>query len=95
MTLAGTADGALGFGGGEGRITLDPDRMAAPSIAYVYEAAIGGKVACIGGRLLDGAARVIIGQFFAALARQAGGGAAGSRGRRCSRRLRGWFGGRR
>ena len=37
--------------------------------------AIGGKVASIGGRLLDGAARVIIGQFFAALARQAGGGA--------------------
>jgi 2-furoyl-CoA dehydrogenase large subunit len=38
--------------------------------------AIGGKVASIGGRLLDGAARVIIGQFFAALARQADGGAA-------------------
>ena len=46
------------------------------AIRYVYEAAIGGKVASIGGRLLDGAARVIIGQFFAALARQAGGGAA-------------------
>jgi len=29
-------------------------------------------VAAVGGRLLDGAARVIIGQFFAALARQAG-----------------------
>ena len=41
---------------------------------YVYDAAIGGKVASIGGRLLDGATRVIIGQFFAALAREAGGG---------------------
>jgi 2-furoyl-CoA dehydrogenase large subunit len=42
-------------------------------VHYAYDAAIGGKVASIGGRLLDGAARVIIGQFFAALARQAGG----------------------
>ncbi len=44
-----------------------------------YTAEIGGKVASIGGRLLDGAARVIIGQFFAALARQAGGGGASRR----------------
>jgi 2-furoyl-CoA dehydrogenase large subunit len=39
---------------------------------YRYEAEIGGKVASIAGRLLDGAARLIIGQFFAALAGQAG-----------------------
>ena len=32
---------------------------------------VGGKVAAIGGRLLDGAAKAIIGQFFAALARKA------------------------
>jgi len=44
-------------------------------IAYRYEAAIGGKVASIGGRLLRRAARVIIGQFFRALAAQAGAGA--------------------
>ena len=68
-------------------------RMAAPSIHYVYEAGIGGKVASIGGRLLDGAAKVIIGQFFAALARKAGGGAQHLKGFRCSRRLRQWFGG--
>jgi 2-furoyl-CoA dehydrogenase large subunit len=76
VTLGGSAEGALGFGGGEGRITLIPTGNGGTSIRYVYEAAIGGKVASIGGRLLDGAARVIIGQFFAALARQAGGGAA-------------------
>src|ERR1700739_2472200 len=65
------------------------------SIRYVYEAAIGGKVASIGGRLLDGAARVIIGQFFAALARQAGGGAFAQAGPSLVARLRHWFGGRR
>jgi 2-furoyl-CoA dehydrogenase large subunit len=73
VTLGGSAEGALGFGGGEGRITLVPTENGGTAIRYVYEAAIGGKVASIGGRLLEGAARVIIGQFFAALARKAGG----------------------
>jgi 2-furoyl-CoA dehydrogenase large subunit len=41
-------------------------------VHYEYDVAIGGKVASLGGRLLDGAARIIIGQFFAGLARQAG-----------------------
>jgi 2-furoyl-CoA dehydrogenase large subunit len=72
MTLGGFAEGALGFGNGEGRITLTPEH-AGTVVRYEYDAAIGGKVASIGGRLLDGAARVIIGQFFSGLARQAGG----------------------
>jgi 2-furoyl-CoA dehydrogenase large subunit len=76
VTLSGGADGALGFGSGKGRITLTPEANGATSVGYVYEAEIGGKVASIGGRLLDGAARVVIGQFFAGLARQAGGNSA-------------------
>jgi 2-furoyl-CoA dehydrogenase large subunit len=75
VTLRGKAEGALGFGSAEGRITLDPDGKGGTRLHYSYDAAIGGKVASIGGRLLDGAMRVIIGQFFAALAREAGGGA--------------------
>ena len=35
---------------------------------------VAGKVAAVGGRMLDGAARILIGQFFEALIRQAGGG---------------------
>jgi 2-furoyl-CoA dehydrogenase large subunit len=80
VTLGGSAEGALGFGGGEGRITLTAGENGGTVIDYKYTAAIGGKVASIGGRLLDGAARVIIGQFFAALARHAGGGTASSGG---------------
>jgi 2-furoyl-CoA dehydrogenase large subunit len=72
VTLEGTANGALGFGSGKGRITLAPETDGGTSVHYRYEAEIGGKVASIGGRLLDGAARVVIGQFFAALARRAG-----------------------
>jgi 2-furoyl-CoA dehydrogenase large subunit len=92
VTLAGSAEGALGFGHGEGRITLRPAPNGGTTIHYVYEAGIGGKVASIGGRLLDGAARVIIGQFFASLARQAGGESSPA-GRPLFARLWQWFGG--
>lgn len=70
-TLAGSVAGALGTGGGSGRVLLEPDGNGGTIIRYDYEAAVGGKVAAIGGRLLDGAAKAIIGQFFAALARKA------------------------
>jgi 2-furoyl-CoA dehydrogenase large subunit len=94
VTLGGAAEGGLGFGSGEGRITLVPRETGGTTIHYVYEAAIGGKVASIGGRLLDGAARVIIGQFFAALARKAGSGAADQPALSFLARMRRWFGGR-
>jgi 2-furoyl-CoA dehydrogenase large subunit len=93
VTLAGRAEGALGFGNGEGRITLRPMSNGGTTIHYVYEAGIGGKVASIGGRLLDGAAKVIIGQFFAALARKAGGGISASETFSWLARVRQWFGG--
>jgi 2-furoyl-CoA dehydrogenase large subunit len=71
VTLAGKTEGALGIGSGAGRVTLTPDGAGGTRLDYAYEAAVGGKVASIGGRLLDGATRVIIDQFFAALARHA------------------------
>tara|TARA_R110002110_G_scaffold404453_1_gene622768 strand:- start:6206 stop:9190 length:2985 start_codon:yes stop_codon:yes gene_type:complete len=74
VTLSGQAVGALGTGGGHGRITLT-DTEDGTEIAYRYEAEIGGKVASVGGRLLDGAAKVVIGEFFRALARHCGGSA--------------------
>jgi 2-furoyl-CoA dehydrogenase large subunit len=92
VTLAGSAEGALGFGSGKGRITLAPQANGQTSVGYIYEAEIGGKVASIGGRLLDGAARVVIGQFFASLARQAGGNHA-NQGAGLLARLRRLFGG--
>lgn len=76
VTLAGMTEGALGSGSGEGRVTLTPAANGGTKLDYTYEAAVGGKVASIGGRLLDGAARVVIDQFFKALARHAGGGTA-------------------
>ncbi len=74
VTLSGGTDGALGFGRGSGRITLAETAPDRTTVHYAYEAVIGGKVASVGGRLLDGAARVVIGQFFKSLAAHAGGG---------------------
>ena len=73
LTLKGSVEGALGFGRGTGWVTLREEAPDRTVISYRYEAAIGGKVASIGGRLLDGATRVIIAQFFSALAARAGG----------------------
>jgi 2-furoyl-CoA dehydrogenase large subunit len=97
VTLVGTADGALGFGSGKGRITLTPEAGGGTSVHYRYEAEIGGKAASIGGRLLDGIARVIIGQFFAALTRRAGNDTSSRDGVIASAlsKLRGLLGGRR
>jgi 2-furoyl-CoA dehydrogenase large subunit len=72
VTLSGSAEGALGFGRGIGHITLRETTPSITVVNYRYEAAIGGKIASIGGRLLDGAARIIIGQFFTALAAKVG-----------------------
>ena len=74
VTLSGSVDGALGFGRGAGRLRLEAAGPGRTVMHYDYEAAVGGKVASVGGRLLDGAARVVIGQFFEGLAAQAGGG---------------------
>jgi 2-furoyl-CoA dehydrogenase large subunit len=73
VTLTGGTTGALGSGEGTGTVTLVENPPGTTKISYQYTAAVGGKVASIGGRLLDGAARVVIGQFFEALARKAGG----------------------
>ncbi|MBV9533415.1 MAG: molybdopterin-dependent oxidoreductase, partial [Bradyrhizobium sp.] len=96
VTLAGNAEGALGFGSAKGRITLACEN-GGTSVHYRYEAAIGGKVASIGGRLLDGAARLVIGQFFAALGQKAAGDTRTGNGKiaEALSKLRGLLGGRR
>jgi 2-furoyl-CoA dehydrogenase large subunit len=77
VTLTGIVTGALGDARGTGRIRLLPMSDGGVTLAYDYDAEIGGKVASIGGRLLDGAARMVIRQFFTALARKTGGGKRG------------------
>jgi len=75
-TLTGKASGPLGSATGRGHLKLDADGATGTIITYDYEAEIGGKIAAVGGRLLDGAARIIIRQFLEALAARVGGASA-------------------
>ena len=75
LTLSGTVAGPLGTGQGEGTVRLEASGQGT-RVHYTYEAGVGGKVASVGGRMLDGAARLLIGQFFDRLARATGGGEA-------------------
>jgi 2-furoyl-CoA dehydrogenase large subunit len=75
-TLAGKASGALGSAVATGHLRLDADGATGTVITYDYQAEVGGKIAAVGGRLLDGAARIIIRQFLEALAARVGGASA-------------------
>ncbi len=60
---------------GSGRVRLSP-ADGGTRVTYDYTVEIGGKVAAVGGRMLEGAAKIVIGQFFARLAAQVAGGSA-------------------
>ena len=56
--------GGAGFGKGQAQVTLEPEGNESTKLSYVANAQIGGKLAQIGSRLVDGAARKIAGEFF-------------------------------
>lgn len=56
--------GAAGFAKGNARVLLEADGDAATRLSYTASAQVGGKLAQIGSRLVDGAARKIAGEFF-------------------------------
>ena len=77
--------GAAGFAKGEAKVALAPrPNGAGTALSYAVKAQVGGKIAQIGSRLVDGAAQKLADDFFArfsdAVARQ-GGRAAERRGR--------------
>src|SRR6202171_3088978 len=75
--------GAAGFAKGEARVAL-ADNKPGTRIDYQVQAQVGGKLAQIGSRLIDGAAAKVADDFFARFADRlwgppaAGGGAAAS-----------------
>ncbi|MEP7327695.1 MAG: carbon monoxide dehydrogenase subunit G [Betaproteobacteria bacterium] len=56
--------GAAGFANGEARVTLVPAEGDQTALTYVVKAQVGGKLAQIGSRLIDGAAAKIADEFF-------------------------------
>jgi 2-furoyl-CoA dehydrogenase large subunit len=72
LRLAGAGSSPLGTARGEGLVELTPaDRGT--RLSYDYEAQVSGKVAAVGGRMLEGAAKVVLRQLFESLGRQASG----------------------
>ena len=72
VRLSGDLVGSLGAAHGEGNIMLAP-AADGTDVSYAYEVAVSGAVAAVGGRMLEGATRALIGQFFQRLAQEAGG----------------------
>ncbi|HEX3663839.1 MAG TPA: carbon monoxide dehydrogenase subunit G [Rhizomicrobium sp.] len=62
--------GAAGFGRGEAEVVLVPRHGGGTVLNYTARAIIGGKLAQIGQRLVDGAAKQIADDFFARFAAQ-------------------------
>jgi len=55
--------GAAGFANGEARVSLAPS-AGGTALAYAAKAQVGGKLAQIGSRLIDGAAAKLADEFF-------------------------------
>ena len=62
--------GAAGFANGEARVTLAPAPDDQTTLTYVAKAQVGGKLAQIGSRLIDGAAAKLADDFFAKFSAQ-------------------------
>ncbi|WP_212523313.1 carbon monoxide dehydrogenase subunit G [Actibacterium sp. MT2.3-13A] len=73
-TLRGRGQGGpAGFAKGEARITLAPEGDGT-RLSYVADADIGGKLASVGGRLIQGVAKKTADDFFAGFSRVLTGG---------------------
>jgi len=72
LRLAGAGLSPLGSARGNGLVELTPSAHGT-RLTYDYEAQVSGKVAAVGGRMLEGAAKVVLRQLFESLGRQAHG----------------------
>jgi carbon monoxide dehydrogenase subunit G len=70
--------GAAGFARGEARITLAPEGERQTSLHYAAKAQVGGKLAQIGSRLVDGAAAKMTDDFFTRFVERVGAAAGGA-----------------
>ncbi|MBM3503535.1 MAG: carbon monoxide dehydrogenase subunit G [Alphaproteobacteria bacterium] len=75
-TISGEGQGGVaGFGKGSAKVTLS-EVAGATVLRYDASAQVGGKLAQIGARLVDGAAKKMADDFFATFAEKVGGDAA-------------------
>lgn len=74
LLLSGSGLSGLGAARGNGRVTLARTARGT-RLSYDYTVEVSGKVAAVGSRMLEGAAKVLLKQLFEQLGRQAAGGA--------------------
>jgi hypothetical protein len=70
--------GVAGFAKGSAQVTLSPDGQGT-RLAYAVKANVGGKLAQIGSRLIDGAAKKLAEQFFSTFNKHVGGAGNGNK----------------
>ncbi len=63
--------GVAGFAKGEATVALTPEADKT-KLAYNAKASVGGKLAQVGARLIDGVAKQLAGKFFEAFEKRAG-----------------------
>ena len=92
LRLAGSGISSMGTAKGNGLVTLEPQGDGT-LLHYDYGAEVSGKVAAVGGRMLEGAAKIVLKQLFEQLGQQASGGGRPPHASSWWRRLIAWIGG--
>lgn len=69
--MSGGMSGPLGASSFSGNVRLEASQ-GGTKVSYTYAVVVSGKVAAVGARMLDGATRVLVNQFFQRLAVQTG-----------------------
>ncbi len=70
LRLTASGQSVVGVGAGEGSVTLEDLKNGNTKLKYDYRAKVSGKVAMVGSRMLEGAARIVINQFFVSFGRK-------------------------
>jgi 2-furoyl-CoA dehydrogenase large subunit len=77
LRLAGSGLSSVGSASGSGMVTLAPIG-GGTLLRYDYSAEVSGKVAAVGSRMLEGAAKIVLNQLFEQLGREAAGATKGA-----------------
>ena len=74
--ISGQGDGGIaGFAKGGANVSLSDADGGGTKLSYDVDAQVGGKIAQLGGRLIDSTAKKLADEFFANFAKALGGGA--------------------
>jgi 2-furoyl-CoA dehydrogenase large subunit len=67
LRLSGSGSSSMGSADGSAKIRLSETETGTTRLAYDYQTSVSGKIAAVGGRILDSASSLIIGRIFARL----------------------------